>query len=88
MTEGKRVIECDIENFVPVVAVTKQLEVVPKVISPAEGNLERDEEDNGKQSSSVEAHSSDALVGRPTSMRCHHHQSLPRLQPMRGETLW
>ena len=87
MTEWKRVIECDIENFVLVVAVTKQEEVASKVISPAEGNIERDEKITGK-SSSVEAHSSYALVGRPTSMRCHHHHSLPRLQPMRGETPW
>ena len=39
----ERIFECDIENFVPVVAVTKQQEFAFNVISPAEGNLERDE---------------------------------------------
>ena len=58
VTEGKRVIECKMKNFIPVVAVTKQQEVASKVISPAEGNIERDEKITEK-SSSVEAHSSD-----------------------------
>ena len=87
MREEKRGTECDIENFVLVVAVTKQHEVASTVISPAEGNLELDEK-NTEKSSSVEAHSSDAVVGRPTLTHCHHHQGLAQLQPMRGETLW
>ena len=42
--EGQKVIECSIENFVRVVAVTKQQAVPSSEFSPATGNLEREAE--------------------------------------------
>ena len=42
--KGKKVIECNIENFVSMVAVTEQKAVPSVGFSKAEGNLEREKE--------------------------------------------
>ena len=53
LSEGKRVIECSIENFVPVVAVT-QHRVCPSVdFSPASGNCSPRVEDPSASSSAT-----------------------------------
>ena len=45
MTHEKRVVECDIENSVPVVAVTRQKMVAAKVIFPTEGDISSNEKE-------------------------------------------
>ena len=44
LTKGKRVLECGIENFVPMVAVTKQRAVLIKDISLAARNCAHERE--------------------------------------------
>ena len=44
VSKGKKGIQCNIENFVPVVAVTKQKTVPSMEFSAAKGNLEREQE--------------------------------------------
>ena len=44
LSKGKKVIECSMENFVLVVAVTKQKAVPSSEISSAKGNFEREQE--------------------------------------------
>ena len=45
LSEGKKVIECNIENFVSMIAVTQQMEVPSIEFSTAKGNFEREQED-------------------------------------------
>ena len=55
LSKGKKVIECSIENFVPVVAVTK-LKAVPSIeFSSAKRNFEREEEVDGTMLETVRA---------------------------------
>ena len=53
--KGKKAIECSIENFVPVVAVTKQKDAPSIEFSTAKGNFEREKVVEGTMLSQINA---------------------------------